>query len=873
MNETSSNNIIKVSIEEEFKTAYLEYAMSVIVGRALPDVRDGFKPVHKRVLFAMHELKNTANSPYKKSARIVGDVIGKYHPHGDSAVYDTIVRMAQEFSLRYPLVDGQGNFGSIDGDAPAAMRYTEIRLTKLAQEILEDLDKDTVDFVDNYDNSEKLPTVLPSKVPNLLINGSAGIAVGMATNIPPHNLTEVINGALALIDNPDIEIDGLIAHISGPDFPTYAIINGRAGIISAYRTGRGKIYVRSRYHIEPFSKDREALIITEIPYQINKARLIEKIANLVRAKEITAISDLRDESNKKGLRIVIELKRNENAEVVMNNLFKSTELQTTFGINIVVLDGGKPIVANLKMLLESFIRHRREIVTRRTEFELRKARDRGHILEGLTIALHNIDKMIEYIRTAANTQDARIALMSQPWPAGLVAQMLEKSDASVTKPLQIEKHFGLQADGYHLSDKQSQAILDMRLQKLTGLEQQKLVDEYHKIVATIHELLEILNSPQRVMEVIREELESIQERFGDERRTEIIESKQDLEVLDLITDETMMITLTRTGYVKAQVLSEYRAQNRGGKGKSATGIKDEDQILHVLSASTHDVVLCFSNFGKVYWLAVYAIPRGSRSARGRPLINMIDLSEHEQITSIIPLEKRHLAKDEDKYANAYLLMVTKQGTIKRTEMGLFSRPRNSGLIAIALDEGDQLANVAITNGDNGVMLFSDAGKAIRFHETQLRPLSRIARGVRGIRLKKRAAMIAMIIADANATIITASENGYGKRTKISEFQLQKRGGQGVKAIGSSSRNGSLIAVRQVTDENDIVLISNQGTLVRIRADEIRLLSRAALGVKLINLAKQETLIGIDIVDRETEAAAVLTATMPADTTTPPSASY
>ncbi|MDY6829713.1 MAG: DNA gyrase subunit A [Pseudomonadota bacterium] len=836
-----AKEILPVNIEDELKQSYLDYAMSVIVGRALPDVRDGLKPVHRRVLFAMSELNNDWNKAYKKSARVVGDVIGKYHPHGDSAVYDTIVRMAQPFSLRYPLVDGQGNFGSIDGDAPAAMRYTEIRMAKIAHDILADLDKETVDFVENYDGSEQLPEVLPTRVPNLLINGSSGIAVGMATNIPPHNLGEVINACLALIDQPDIPLEGLMEQIPGPDFPTGAMINGRAGILEAYRTGRGRIYIRAKAHIDRDEKSqRETIVVDEIPYQLNKARLIEKIAELVRDKKLEGISELRDESDKDGLRVVIELRRGEVGEVVLNNLYAHTQLETVFGINIVGLVDGQPRVLNLKALLETFIEHRQQVITRRTVYLLRKARERGHILEGLAVALANIDPVIELIRASGTPDEARQGLLSREWPAGDVLALLEAAGTASARPDDLGPEFGLHQDRYRLSPAQAQAILDLRLHRLTGLEHDKLRDEYRDILDRIAGYEHILRDPVRLREVMREELVAIRDEYADERRTEIVESRLDLTLEDLISEEDRVVTLSHGGYVKTQPLDAYQAQRRGGRGRSATAVKDEDFVDTLLIASSHDTLLCFSSAGKVFWLKVYQIPVASRAARGRPIVNLLPLEDDERITSVLPV--REFREDQ------YVLMATADGTIKKTALTHFSRPRNLGLRAIELEPRDRLVGTALTDGTRDVMLFSSGGKAVRFEESAVRPMGRTARGVRGIRLAEGQQVIAMLIPESGLDVLLASRNGYGKRTSVDEFPRYNRGTQGVFAMQMSERNGDLVGATQVRDDDEIMLISDQGTLVRTRADGVSQLSRITQGVRLIRLADDEHLVGLARID-------------------------
>ncbi|RMF15666.1 MAG: DNA gyrase subunit A [Gammaproteobacteria bacterium] len=832
--------ILPVNIEDELKQSYLDYAMSVIVGRALPDVRDGLKPVHRRVLYAMYELKNDWNKPYKKSARVVGDVIGKYHPHGDSAVYDTIVRMAQPFSLRYPLIDGQGNFGSIDGDSAAAMRYTEIRMAKIAHELLADLDKETVDFVPNYDGSEQIPAVLPTRVPNMLVNGSSGIAVGMATNIPPHNLREVVSGALAMLDNPDITVDELMEYIPGPDFPTAGIINGKAGIVEAYRTGRGRVYIRARYHIETDAKSgKESIILTEIPYQVNKAKLVEKIAELVKEKKVEGITELRDESSKEGLRVVIELRRGENAEVIVNNLFTLTPMETVFGINIVALVNGEPKVLNLREVLDAFLMHRREVVTRRSIYELRKARERGHILEGLAVALSNIDPIIALIKASPNGAEAKEKLMAQGWEPGTVLAMLERTGADACRPEGLDPALGLRDGKYYLSEAQAQAILDLRLQKLTALESEKILDEYREILDTIAELLDILRNPERLLEVIREELEAVREEYGDDRRTEIVASKRDFSVEDLIAPEDMVVTLSHKGYAKTQPLEDYQAQRRGGRGKSATATKEEDFIEHLVVANTHDTLLCFSDRGKVYWLKIWEIPQASRASRGKPIVNLLPLEEGERISTLLVVNEYK----EDHY----VFMATRHGTVKKTPLENFSRPRSSGLIAVALDEGDALIGVAITDGQRDIMLVGSHGKATRFNESEVRAMGRTARGVRGIRLPEGAQVVSLILPEDDRYILTASRNGYGKRTLASEFPIRGRGAQGVIAMQCSERNGDLIAAVQVADGEEIMLISDKGTLVRTRVDEVSIVGRNTQGVRLIRLGEGEHLVAVETI--------------------------
>lgn len=836
-----AKEIQPVNIEDELKQSYLDYAMSVIVGRALPDVRDGLKPVHRRVLFAMSVLNNDWNKPYKKSARIVGDVIGKYHPHGDSAVYDTIVRMAQPFSLRYMLVDGQGNFGSIDGDSAAAMRYTEIRMRKIAHDILADLDKETVDYVPNYDGTEQIPAVMPTRIPNLLVNGSSGIAVGMATNIPPHNLTEVVNGCLAVIENPDIDVDGLMEHIPGPDFPTAAIINGRAGIVQAYRTGRGRIYIRSRAEVESNEKTgKDTIIIHELPYQVNKARLIEKIAELVKEKKIEGITELRDESDKDGLRVVIELRRGEVGDVVLNNLYAQTQLETVFGINIVALVDGQPKILNLKELLEAFIRHRREVVTRRTVYLLRKARERGHLLEGLAVALANIDPVIQLIKASPSPQEAREQLIAKAWLPGDVTIMLERAGSDACRPDDLEPQYGLHDGNYHLSPAQAQAILELRLHRLTGLEHEKLIAEYQDKLVEIAEYLEILGDSVRLMAVIREELEQVVSDYGDERRTEITSSRRDLTVEDLITEEDRVVTISHGGYAKSQPLDDYQAQRRGGMGKSATAVKDEDFVEYLLIANTHDTILCFTNVGKVYWLKVFHIPVAGRGSRGRPMVNLLPLEEGERVTSILPVSEY--------LEGHYIFMATASGTVKKTELTHFARQRSVGLRAVELEEDDVLVGTAITNGDCDVMLFSSSGKAARFKESDVRAMGRTARGVRGIRLEQEHRVISMIIPEDNGRVLTVSENGYGKRTEVEDFPTKGRGNMGVIAQKTSERNGNLVGAVQVFDGDELMLISDQGTLVRTRTDEVSILSRNTQGVRIIKLKPGENLVGVERVD-------------------------
>ena len=835
-----AKEILPINIEEELKNSYLDYAMSVIVGRALPDVRDGLKPVHRRVLFAMNELKNDFNKPYKKSARVVGDVIGKYHPHGDIAVYDTIVRMAQPFSLRYMLVDGQGNFGSVDGDSAAAMRYTEVRMSKIAHELLADLDKETVNFVPNYDGTEHIPEVMPTRVPNLLVNGSSGIAVGMATNIPPHNLTEVINGCIALIENPECTIEELIEHIPGPDFPTAAMISGRKGIEEAYRTGRGKIYMRARAIIETEDNGKETIIVNEIPYQVNKAKLIEKIAELVKEKRIEGISALRDESDKDGMRIVVEVKRNESAEVLLNHLYTQTQLQTVFGINMVALDNNQPKVFNLKDTLECFILHRREVVTRRTVYELKKARDRAHLLEGLAIALANIDPVIELIKASNSPAEAKLKLIASGWALGDVSQMLERAGDDAARPDWLEPEYGIRDGLYYLTEQQAQAILDLRLHKLTGLEHDKILAEYKDLLDVIAELLRILGSSERLMEVIREELEAVRDEFGDERRTEITAASHDIDIEDLIEREDVVVTLSREGYVKYQKLSDYEAQRRGGKGKSATKMKNEDFIEKLLVANTHDHILCFSTRGRLYWLKVYQLPLASRNARGRPILNILPLEDGERITAILPIQEFVEGK--------YVFMATTNGTVKKTELTQYSRPRANGIIAVNLNDGNELIGVDLTDGDSEIMLFSDAGKVVRFHEEQVRPMGRTATGVRGIRLEDEQRVVSLIVPRGEGAVLTATENGYGKRTGIAEYPAKSRATKGVVSIKVSERNGKVVGAVQVNEEDEIMLISDQGTLVRTRAAEVSTVGRNTQGVTLIRTADDERVVGLQRID-------------------------
>ncbi len=847
MSESVANEIISVTIEKELKQSYLAYAMSVIVGRALPDVRDGLKPVHRRILFAMSELGNDWNKPYKKSARVVGDVIGKYHPHGDVAVYDTIVRMAQTFSMRSVLIDGQGNFGSIDGDSAAAMRYTEIRMSKLAHALLADLAKETVDFVPNYDETEQIPVVLPTRIPHLLVNGSSGIAVGMATNIPPHNLGEVIDACVALIDDPELSIDSLITFIKGPDFPTAGLIYGKQGIVEAYHRGKGRVFVRARTELEQDEKThKQRIIVTELPFQVNKAKLIEKIAKLVKEKRLEGITALRDESDREGMRIVIEMRRGENAEVLLNNLFSQTELQVTFGINMVALVEGRPVLLNLKQIIEAFLSHRREVITRRTLFDLRKARERAHILEGLGIALANIDPMIALIKAAKDPGDAKQGLLKQDWQLGIVADMLLKTD-SLDNPLLNESSihsYGLikETQLYRLSPEQAQAILDLRLHRLTGLEQDKILREYREQLATIVDLLEILNNPERLRQVVREELRAAREEFADERRTEIVTVDAEFSAEDLIPAEDVVVTISHDGYIKRQAMDVYQAQRRGGRGKSSGDVKEEDFIEHLLIANTHATLLCFSSLGKVYWLKVYKLPEGSRTAKGRPIVNLLTLSENERIHAVLPVHQ--FTTDHT------IFMATANGTVKKTNLIDFSRPRNDGIIAIDLRDGDRLVGVALTDGQQDVLLFTDAGKVIRFNESKVRAMGRTACGVRGVKLQSGQQVISLIIAKADGQILTATTHGYGKRTPIGDHRLTGRGGSGVVALKTTERNGNVVAAVQVFPQDEVMLITNKATLVRTRVEEIRSAGRHSQGVRLIRLNAGETLVGLERIEEE-----------------------
>lgn len=840
-----AKQVMPVALESEMRESYLAYAMSVIVGRALPDVRDGLKPVHRRVLFAMNVLSNDYNKPYKKSARVVGDVIGKYHPHGDTAVYDTIVRLAQDFSLRYPLVDGQGNFGSIDGDAAAAMRYTEIRMAKVAHDLLADLDKETVDFSPNYDGTEDIPDVLPTQIPNLLVNGSSGIAVGMATNIPPHNLNEVIGGCIALLDNPDIEIDGLMEHVQGPDFPTAGIINGKAGIIQAYRTGRGRIYVRAKAEIiEDEKTGKQSIIVSEIPYQLNKSKLIERIAELVKEKKLEGITELRDESDKDGLRVVIELRKGEIGDVVLNNLYAQTQMQSVFGINMVALVDGQPRVLNLKEILDAFIRHRREVVSRRTTYLLRKARERGHVLEGLAVALANIDAVIELIKTSPTSAEAKEKLLARSWKSDSVLAMLGEVGADACRPENLPEQYGLKESEYFLSPDQAQAILELRLHRLTGLEHEKLINDYKDLLVQIADYLDILQNQSRLLSVVREELERVRSDYGDERRTEIVGSQQDLTMEDLITEEDRVVTISQGGYAKTQPLSDYAAQRRGGTGKAAASVKDEDFVEHLLIASTHDTLLCFSSVGKVYWLKVFMIPVASRTSRGKPIVNILPLEEGERITSMLPVADY----EEDKF----IFMATANGTVKKTALTDFARQRSVGLRAIELDEGDELVGTSVTDGSRDIMLVSSSGKTIRFKESDVRAMGRTARGVRGIKLVKDHSMISLIVPEDGKQILSVSENGYGKRTLLDDFPVYGRGGQGVIGMQTSDRNGSVVGAVQVSDSDEIMLISDKGTLVRTRVEEVSVQGRNTQGVRLIRLKDGEKLVGLEQVDEPEE---------------------
>ena len=837
-----ARELLHVNLEDEMRQSYLDYAMSVIVGRALPDVRDGLKPVHRRVLYAMRELGNDWNKPYKKSARIVGDVIGKYHPHGDAAVYDTIVRMAQPFSMRYLLVDGQGNFGSVDGDAAAAMRYTEVRMSRLAHELLADIDKDTVDFTPNYDNSEQEPSVLPTRIPNLLVNGSAGIAVGMATNIPPHNLGEIVDACIALIDNPDLGLVELMQLVPGPDFPTAGIINGSAEIVLAYKTGRGRVYMRARTQFEEIDdRGRQAIVVTELPYQVNKARLLERIADLVRDKTIEGISELRDESDKDGLRVVIELKRNENAEVILNQLFKLTPLETVFGMNMVALVDGQPKLLSLKEMLEAFLRHRREVVTRRTVYDLRKARDRAHVLEGLAVALANIDEVIATIKASASPAEAKAALVSRTWRSGVVPALLERAGGVSTRPETVAGEWGLRGDAYRLSEVQAQAILDLRLHRLTGLEQDKIVGEFGELLDLVRDLSEILGSSARLLEVIRGELQQVKDAYGDPRRTEIVAVQEDVTIEDLIERQDVVVTLSHAGYAKSQPVTDYEAQRRGGKGKMATTVKDEDFVDMLFVAHSHDTLLCFSNHGRCYWLKVWQVPIASRGSRGKPIVNLLELSEGERITALLPVREF----DEEQF----VFMATAAGTVKKTSLAAFSRPRVTGIIAVGLADDDQLVGVSLTDGSREILLATTDGKAIRFAEEEVRPMGREAAGVRGIRLTEGQRVTSLIVLETGM-ILTVSENGYGKLTPVDEFPRHGRAGQGVIAMQTSDRNGAMVGALQVQPEDEIMLISSGGTLVRVPIAEVSVMGRNTQGVRVMKLDDGEALVGVERVAAE-----------------------
>jgi DNA gyrase subunit A len=846
--ESFAKETLPVSLEEEMRRSYLDYAMSVIVGRALPDARDGLKPVHRRILYAMHESNYVWNRPYVKCARVVGDVLGKYHPHGDTATYDALVRMAQDFSMRYPLVDGQGNFGSVDGDSPAAYRYTECRLERLAGELLADIDKETVDFGPNYDGKELEPLVLPAKIPNLLINGSSGIAVGMATNIPPHNLGEIVDACLALLEDPALSVDELIERVPAPDFPTAGIIYGLEGVREGYRTGRGRVVMRAKCHFEDIEKGggRQAIVIDELPYQVNKANLCAKIGELVREKAIEGITEIRDESDKSGMRVVIELRRGEMPEVILNNLYKQTQMQDSFGMNMVALLDGQPRLLNLKQLLEAFLRHRREVITRRTQFELKKARERGHILEGLAVALANVDAIIALIKASATPAEAKTALMSRPWRSDLVEEMLARAHGEDYRPVDLAPEFGLKPDGYHLSDVQAQRILEMQLQRLTNLEQDKILAEYKEVMARITDLLDILDKPERVTRIIAEELAGVKQQFGDGRRSEIVAEAQSFSLEDLIAPQDVVVTLSHAGYIKSQPLDEYRTQKRGGRGKQATTTKEEDFIENLFIANSHDTILCFSDKGRMYWLKVYEVPQGSRTSRGKPIVNLLKVEEDEKITAILPVK----AFAEDRY----VFMATALGTVKKTPLSEFSRPRASGIIAVNLDEGDHLVGVAITDGQHDVMLITDEGKANRFDENDVRPMGRAARGVRGMKLGAGAQVIALLVAENERQyVLTATENGYGKRTPIAEYTRHGRGGQGMIAIQTTARNGKVVGATLVDEDDEIMLITTGGVLIRTRVKEIRSQGRSTQGVTLISLGEGEKLSGLQkVVEREDE---------------------
>jgi DNA gyrase subunit A len=836
---------LPVSLEEEMRRSYLDYAMSVIVGRALPDVRDGLKPVHRRILYAMHEANNAWNRPYVKCARVVGDVLGKYHPHGDAATYEALVRMAQDFSMRYTLIDGQGNFGSIDGDSPAAYRYTECRLERITSEMLADIEMETVDFVPNYDGKEQEPSTLPTRIPNLLVNGSSGIAVGMATNIPPHNLSEVVDACQVLLKEPATGLDELIKIVPAPDFPTRGIVYGVSGVKEGYRTGRGKVVMRARTHFEENEKSgRTSIVIDELPYQVNKASLLMKIGELVRDKRIEGITDIRDESDKSGMRAVIELRRGENAEVVLNNLWNETQLEDTFGMNMVALVDGQPRLLNLKQLLDAYLRHRREVVTRRTVFELRKARERGHVLEGLAVALSNVDEVIALIKAAQTPAEAKTQLMARAWRSKLVEELLARSEGQSSRPEGLSPEFGLQSQGYRLSDVQAQQILDLRLQRLTALEQDKIVSEYKETMERIVDLLDVLAKPARVTAIISQELEEVKKQYGDERKSEIVTTTQELSTEDLIAAEDVVVTLSHGGYMKCQPVTDYRAQKRGGRGRQATATKEDDFVEKLFIANTHDHILCFSNRGRVYWLKVYEVPQGSRTSRGKPVVNLVPLMEHEKITAVLPV-----SQFDDEH---FVFMATANGTVKKTALSAFSRPMAKGIIAVNLEDNDYLIGVALTDGKQDAMLFSDAGKAVRFSETEVRAMGRNATGVIGMKLQKGQRVISLLTsADENLSVLTATENGYGKRTLVSEYTRHGRGGQGMIAIECSERNGKLLAAQLVAPEDQIMLITTGGVLIRTRVSEIREMGRATQGVRLINLDEGEKLAGLEkIVESE-----------------------
>ncbi|MGZ5118012.1 MAG: DNA gyrase subunit A [Burkholderiales bacterium] len=839
---------LPVSLEEEMRRSYLDYAMSVIVGRALPDVRDGLKPVHRRILFAMHEANNVWNRPYVKCARVVGDVLGKYHPHGDAATYEALVRMAQDFSMRYTLIDGQGNFGSIDGDSAAAYRYTECRLEKITSDMLADIDMETVDFVPNYDGKEREPVTLPTRIPNLLVNGSSGIAVGMATNIPPHNLSEVINACQALLKNPQLSVDELIEIVPAPDFPTRGVIYGLSGVREGYRTGRGRIVMRARTHFEEGDKGgRMSIVIDELPYQVNKANLLMRIGELVREKKIEGISDIRDESDKRGMRAVIELKRGEVPDIILNRLWKETQLQDTFGMNMVALVDGQPRLLNLKQFLDAFLRHRREVVTRRTVYELRKARERGHILEGLAVALSNVDEVIALIKAAASPAEAKVQLMARVWRSTMVEEMLARGGGPISRPEGISPEYGLHPQGYKLSDVQAQRILEMRLQNLTALEQDKIVAEYRETMQKIVDLLDILSNPARVTRIISDELEEIKKQYGDERRSEIVTTTQDLETVDFITPEDVVVTISHGGYMKSQPVADYRAQKRGGRGRQATTTKEDDFVEKLFIANTHDYILCFSNRGRIYWLKVYEVPQGSRASRGKPIVNLVPLMEHEKITAVLPVKEF-----DDEH---FVFMATADGTVKKTALSAFSRPMSKGIIAVNLDEGDYLIGVALTDGNQDIMLFSDGGKAVRFAESEVRPMGRAAGGVRGMRLAASQHVISLITAsDETLSVLTATQNGYGKRTAIQDYARHGRGTQGMIAIQCSERNGKLVAAQLVGADDEIMLITTGGVLIRTRVSEIRELGRSTQGVRLINLGDNEALAGLEKIVEPEEVA-------------------